>query len=67
MHQAGITEVFDKIILSLNSCESDATNFRGIELFPLLFVEFDVKRHDGEDRNKIDKSVTDITLILTKN
>lgn len=58
--------MFDKVVFSLDSGPSNLTDFRRIELFPLLLVEFEEKRNDRTHRDEINESVTDITLVLRK-
>ena len=66
MHETAVSEMFDEISFSLNSRKRNFANFRAVELLPLLLVEFFVKFNDGDDGNKIDKRVADVTLVLKK-
>jgi hypothetical protein len=66
VHQAGIPEMFDKIVFSLYSGPRDFTNFRGIKFLPFFFVEFQEKGDHGEDGDEVDERVTDVTFVLVK-
>ncbi len=55
-----------KLVSALNSGVTNVTDFFRVEQFPLFIVEFIVKIDNELWMNEVEKSISNITIILKK-
>jgi len=60
-------EVFVEVLFALDSAISDFADFLWVESLPWLSIEVLIKRNNEERVNKVDKGISDITVVLQVN
>ena len=63
---SGRVKMMRKLICALDSGVANMTNFFRVEKFPLFVVKFVIKIDNELRMNKVEKSISNITIILKK-
>jgi len=63
-HEARVLEVVHQVLLALNAGIRYDADLLAVELFPLAIVKLGIEHWDDLIVDKVDKRVTNITLVL---